>query len=113
MPSAALDTRAWHGTGDWHRSRNRAVVLVPESSSATALFEIRIKQESIVNDAVQQSTQDYEILKKTQLAILKVSSSSLLPSAILASAALSILAGELDKEEWLQEHLGVEFPQNG
>src|SRR5262249_21705137 len=28
-------------------------------------------------------------------------------------ASLSILAGERDKEEWLQEHLDVEFPQQG
>ena len=28
-------------------------------------------------------------------------------------ASLSILAGERDKEEWLQENLDVEFPQNG
>src|SRR4051812_14421436 len=88
-------------------------ILVPESSSATALFEVRIKQESIMRDANQQSTQDYEILKKTQLALLK--SKFLLTSALRdpSIAALSILAGERDKEEWLQEHLDVEFPQNG
>src|ERR1700754_2014273 len=39
-------------------------ILFPESSSATALFEVRIKQESIIRDSIQQSTQDYEILKK-------------------------------------------------
>src|SRR4051794_30359217 len=87
--------------------------VFPESSSATALFEVRIKQDSIVHDAIQQSTQDYEILKKTQLAKLK--SKFLLQSALRdpSVAALSILAGERDKEEWLQEHLDVEFPQNG
>ena len=87
--------------------------LFPESSSATALFEVRIKQESIIRDSIQQSTQDYEILKKTQLALLK--SKFLLTSALRdpGIAALSILAGERDKEEWLQEHLDVEFPQNG
>src|SRR3954451_20534187 len=88
-------------------------LFFPESSSATALFEVRIKQESIMRDANQQSTQDYEILKKTQLALLK--SKFLLTSALRnpSIAALSILAGERDKEEWLQEHLDVEFPQNG
>jgi polysaccharide biosynthesis transport protein len=88
-------------------------ILFPESSSATALFEVRIKQDSIVRDAVQQSTQDYEILKRTQMALLK--SKFLLQSALRdpSIAALSILAGEPDKEEWLQEHLDVEFPQNG
>jgi succinoglycan biosynthesis transport protein ExoP len=88
-------------------------VFFPESSSATALFEVRIKQETIMKDANQQSTQDYEILKKTQLALLK--SKFLLTSALRdpSISALSILAGERDKEEWLQEHLNVEFPQNG
>src|SRR5829696_1716253 len=85
----------------------------PESSSATALFEVRIKQESIMRDTNPQTTQDYEILKKTQLALLK--SKFLLTSALRdpGTAALSILAGERDKEEWLQENLQVEFPQNG
>src|SRR3954471_24592254 len=85
----------------------------PESSSATALFEVRQEKDSIVHDAVQRSTQDFEILKKTQLALLK--SKFLLTSAIRdpGIASLSILAGERDKEEWLQEHLQVEFPQNG
>jgi polysaccharide biosynthesis transport protein len=87
--------------------------VFPESSSATALFEVRIKQDSIVHDAVQQSTQDFEILKKTQLATLKAK--FLLTSALRnpGIASLSILAGERDKEEWLQDHLNVEFPQNG
>jgi hypothetical protein len=31
----------------------------PESSSATALFEVRQEQDSIVHDAVQRSTQDF------------------------------------------------------
>jgi capsular exopolysaccharide synthesis family protein len=87
--------------------------IFPESSSATALFEVRNKQESIVQDARQGTTQDFEILKKTQLALLK--SKFLLTSALRdpSIAALSILAGERDKEEWLQEHIEVEFPQNG
>ncbi len=87
--------------------------IFPESSSATALFEIRQEQESIIHDATQRSTQDYEILKKTQLAKLK--SKFLLTTAIRdpGIASLSILASATDKEEWLQEHLDVEFPQNG
>ena len=87
--------------------------LFPESSSATALFEVRNKQESIVHDTNQQSTQDFEILKKTQLAWLK--SKHVLTSAIRDPGvnSLSILAGIRDKEEWLQQHLDVEFPQNG
>jgi len=88
-------------------------ILFPESSSATAYFEVRMKQESIVHDAIQQSTQDFEILKKTQLAKLKTK--FLLTSALRdpGISSLSILAGVRDKEEWLQDHLDVEFPQNG
>jgi capsular exopolysaccharide synthesis family protein len=85
----------------------------PESSSATALFEVRQEQDSIIHDATKRSTPDFDILKKTQLALLK--SKFLLTSAIRdpGIASLSILAGERDKEEWLQEHLDVEFPVNG
>lgn len=87
--------------------------LFPESSSATALFKVRIKQDTILRDVNQQTTQDFEILKKTQLALLK--SKFLLTAAIRPPgiASLSILAGERDKEEWLQDHLEVEFPQQG
>ncbi len=85
----------------------------PESSSATALFEVRQEEDSIVHDTTRRSTQDFEILKKTQLALLK--SKFLLTAAIRnpGIASLSILAGERDKEEWLQDHLDVGFPQNG
>src|SRR5215204_2092229 len=46
-------------------------LVFPESSSATALFEVRQEQDSIVRDSTQRSPQDFEILKKTQLALLK------------------------------------------
>ena len=87
--------------------------VFPESSSATALFEVRQQEDSIVHDATRRSTQDFEILKKTQLALLK--SKFLLTSAIRnpGIASLSILASERDKEEWLQDNLAVDFPQNG
>jgi capsular polysaccharide biosynthesis protein len=87
--------------------------IFPESSSATALFEVRNKQESIVREGNQSTVQDFEILKKTQLAVLR--SKFLLTAALRnpSVAALSILADESDKEEWLQENLEVEFPQNG
>src|SRR6478672_11969573 len=82
-------------------------VLFPESSSATALFKVRMKQETILHDVGQGSTQDFEVLKKTQLALLKskfVLTAAIRPPGI---ASLSILARERDKEEWLQEHLDV------
>src|SRR4051812_9226939 len=85
----------------------------PESSSATALFEVRNEQQSLIHDTSPHSVQDFDILKKTQLALLKqkyVLSSAIRDPGI---ASLSILAGERDKEGWLQDHLEVEFPQNG
>ena len=87
--------------------------IFPESSSATALFEVRNETESIVHDSMTRSTQDFDILKKTQLAYLK--SKYVLTSALVnpGIASLSILAGHGDKEDWLQEHLVVDFPQNG
>ncbi len=87
--------------------------LFPESSSATALFEVRQQQDSIMHDATIRSTQDFEILRKTQLALLQ--SKYVLTSALRdpGIASLSILAGARDKEEWLQDHLDVQFPQNG
>src|SRR4051812_7695301 len=85
----------------------------PESSSATALFEVRNEQQSLIHDTNPHSVQDFDILKKTQLALLK--QKYVLSSAIRdpGMASLSILAGERDKEGWLQDHLDVEFPQNG
>src|SRR3954467_2001435 len=85
----------------------------PESSSASALFEVRNETESFLHDTSPHSAQDFDILKKTQLALLKqkyVLSSAIRDPGI---ASLSILAGERDKEGWLQDHLDVEFPQNG
>src|SRR5262249_35631756 len=56
---------------------------------------------------------DFEILKKTQLAKLK--SYYVLTAAVRdpGIASLSAFAGEPDPVEWLQDHLSVEFPQNG
>ena len=88
-------------------------LVKPQTATATALFEVRQERDSIVHDAVQRSTEDFEIHKKTQLAVLK---SKFLLTAALRNpgvASLSILAGKRDKEEWLEDHLQVEFPQNG
>lgn len=87
--------------------------IFPESSSATALFEIRNETESIVHDMTPRTAADFDTLKKTQLALLK--SKFLLTSALVnpGIASLSILAKERDKEGWLQDHLEVDFPQNG
>ena len=65
------------------------------------------------NQPRQSGTQDYEILKKTQLALLK--SKFLLTSALRDPRVSKspVFAGVADKEEWLQDHLEVKYPQNG
>jgi len=86
--------------------------LFPESSSATALFQVATEQESLFK-VNQQNLQSFEILKKTQLALLK--SNFVLTAAIRNPkvGGLSALAGESEPVEWLQENLVVDFPQNG
>lgn len=89
--------------------------LFPESSSATALFQVANEQQSIVFDLEndRNATQQFETLKKTQLALLK--SYFVLNAAIRKPgvASLSALAGEPDPVMWLQENLDVTFPQQG
>jgi capsular exopolysaccharide synthesis family protein len=84
----------------------------PESSSATALFQVSNQQESIAFD-VNKQNQNFDILKKTQLALLR--SYFVLNAAVRdpGISSLSILAGEGDPVEWLQENLRVDFPQQG
>jgi polysaccharide biosynthesis transport protein len=88
-------------------------LLFPESSSAVALFEVSNEQQSLLRDKNQHTPQDFDILKKTQLALLK--SNFVLTAALRdpGIASLSILAGEPEPVEWLQEELVVDFPQNG
>ncbi len=86
----------------------------PKTVTATALFEVRREAPSVTgNSPDATSGQDYEILKKTQLALLK--SKFLLTSALQdpGVAGLPVFNGVADKEEWLQNHLDVSYPQNG
>ena len=87
-------------------------LLFPESSSATALFQVSNEQQSIAFD-VNQQHQNFDILKKTQLALLR--SYFVLNAAVRdpGIASLSIFAGERDPVEWLQGNLRVDFPQQG
>ena len=88
-------------------------VLFPESSRATALFEVKNEEQSLVFDYSGYNPQEFEILKKTQLA--KLTSHYVLQSAVRnpGVASLSVFAGEPDPVQWLQENLEVDFPQNG
>lgn len=88
-------------------------LLFPESSSATALFQVANKQDTVF-DISRQNDQQFEVLKKTQLALLRsnfVLTAALRPTGI---ASLSVLAEHSkDPVEWLQENLMVDFPQQG
>jgi capsular exopolysaccharide synthesis family protein len=86
--------------------------VFPASNSATAMFHVASEQESIVFDVNKVSSQNYEIMKKSQLAALK--SYFVLQSAVRKPGitSLSALAGE-DPVEWLMENLDVQFPQQG
>ena len=84
----------------------------PESSSATALFQVSNEQQSIAFD-VNNQNQNFDILKKTQLALLRsyfVLNAAVRPPGI---ASLSIFAKQGDPVEWLQGNLRVDFPQQG
>ncbi len=87
--------------------------IFPESSSATALFQVEDKRETIFDISHDNDDQNYETLKKTQLALLK--SNFVLTAAIRppSVASLSALAGRKDPVVWLQDTLSVDYPQNG
>jgi capsular exopolysaccharide synthesis family protein len=88
--------------------------LFPESSSATAQFEVLIDPQNIAFETGRpQNPQTFETFKKTQLALLK--SFFVLEKAVrpVEIASLSVLADETDPVEWLQENLVVEFPLQG
>src|SRR6476660_4062645 len=90
-------------------------LVKPQTASATALFEVRRDVPSLAGNQPGQpgSDQDFEILKKTQLALLK--SKFLLTFALRdpGIASLPVFAGVRDPEEWLQDHLDLSYPENG
>lgn len=88
-------------------------LVKPQTATATALFEVRKASSHLLSTQPGESDSDYEILKKTQIALLK--SKFLLTSALRdpGIASLSVFAGVPDPEEWLQDHLEVTYPQNG
>lgn len=90
-----------------------AWLVQPDRVVATALFEVRNENASIVHQDRPFTKEDYEIIKKTQVALLKsrfVLSSALVNPGI---ASLSVLSSSDDKEAWLQDHLEIEFPKDG
>jgi succinoglycan biosynthesis transport protein ExoP len=90
-------------------------LVKPQTATATALFEVRRDVPSLTGNQPGQSgsDQDFEILKKTQLALLKTK--FLMTSALRDPkvGGSPVLAGVHDPEEWLQDHLEITFPENG
>jgi hypothetical protein len=80
--------------------------------TATALFQVSTEQSNIFDNS-RLTIQEFEILKKTQLALLK--SNFVLTAAIRPPGigSLSVLADKPDPVKWLQDNLAVDFPQNG
>ena len=130
-PSTTCSAAAWMRTRFLHALRRRWLLalcmglviggasaislwyLFPESSSATALFQVANEEDSLIFNSTPKTLASFEVLKKTQLALLKsnfVLTAAIRPAGI---ASLSVLAGEPDPVEWLQENLVVDFPQNG
>ena len=90
-------------------------LVKPETVTATALFEVRRDVPSLTGNQPGQSgsDQDYEILKKTQIRVLKTK--FLLTSARRdpSVGGSPVFAGVRDHEEWLQDNLEASYPQNG
>jgi hypothetical protein len=88
-------------------------VLFPESSSATALFEVSSERETLAFNYDRYNPNAFDILKKTQLA--KLTSYYVLYKALRQPgvASLSVFADEPYPVEWLQENIEVDFPQQG
>lgn len=84
----------------------------PASMTATAIFRVANDPQSIFSETNKLSPQSYEILKKSQLAMLR--SYFVLNAAVRKPgvSSLSALANEIP-EEWLMERLDVSFPQQG
>jgi hypothetical protein len=91
-----------------------AWLVQPTLVEATALFHVDRVKPTLLGDETRQSRdeQNFEIVKKTQIALLK---SYFVLNAALRSPGVSgmpILRSQMDPVEWLQEHLEVEFPEN-
>lgn len=85
-----------------------------QPAKAIALFQVDCIPHAIIGEGNANAVvQSFDIFKKTQLAKLKAN--YVLTAAIRTPgiAGLSILANEKDPVEWLDQHLTVDFPQDG
>lgn len=86
--------------------------VFPESSSAVALFQVESKEPTLMDFTHGGDMRDFDVLQKTQLALLKshyVLQTALRPPGI---SSLSALAGEADPVQWLTDKLKAIFEQN-
>ncbi|MEX2112928.1 MAG: polysaccharide biosynthesis tyrosine autokinase [Pirellulales bacterium] len=86
--------------------------VFPETSLATALFNVSSEKQTLLGDARVTPTKDFEILQRTQLAYLK--SYFVIQAALRGPGmeALGVLAGEPDKVQWLIDELTPSFLNN-
>lgn len=87
-----------------------AWLVKPRRVVATTLFQVDSSRPGGASSERPLDHQEFEILKKTQVA--KIKSNYVLTAAVRTPsiAALMPLAGQVDPVKWLQEHLEVDFP---
>ena len=85
--------------------------LFPQSASAVALFQVSSEEQSLAFSGMSNETRQFEILQKTQLALLK--SYFVLQDAVRNPdiSSLATIANEDDPIQWLDDSLHVSFPQ--
>jgi succinoglycan biosynthesis transport protein ExoP len=85
--------------------------LFPQSASAVALFQVSSEEQSLAFSGMSNETRQFEILQKTQLALLK--SYFVLQDAVRNPdiSSLATIANEDDPIQWLDDNLHVSFPQ--
>ncbi|TWT88711.1 Tyrosine-protein kinase YwqD [Pseudobythopirellula maris] len=88
-------------------------LVLPESSSATAVYMVESKPVSLLDEKSQQSSKDFGIFKNTQLAWIK--SQAVLTTALRDREinSLPMFRDQTDPVAWLSEELQVSFPNNG
>ena len=89
-------------------------LVQPNRVVATALFEVRNEQPSLVaKDAGRPfSKEEFETLKKTQIAAAENQIRTHIGLVNPGIASLPVLGSSDDKEAWLQDHLEIEYPQD-
>jgi hypothetical protein len=91
-----------------------AWLVQPRHVVATALFHVRRSPTPILknDEATALNEQEFDIVKKTQLAV--ITSYFVLQKALRdpSVAALPVLAGQTDPAAWLQERIEVQYPQD-